>query len=157
MIKKFGSNLNGKNLRVAVVMSRFNLPICEGLYDACINELNKLGVQNENIATATVPGALEIPLTLQVFAETQNFDALIALGAVVRGETYHFEIVSNESARAITELGLNYGIPVANAVLTTNDDEQALARMTEKGADAARVAVEMANLKREINCTYQTK
>ena len=94
----------------------------------------------------TVPGALEIPLALQKMAETQQFDALVALGAVIRGETYHFELVSNESGAGITRIGLDYGMPIANAVLTTENDEQAEARMAEKGTEAARCAVEMANL-----------
>jgi len=94
----------------------------------------------------TVPGALEVPLVLQKMAESQQFDALIALGAVIRGETYHFELVSNESGAGITRIGLDYGIPIANAILTTETDEQAEVRMVEKGTDAARVAVEMANL-----------
>ncbi|PIV76996.1 MAG: 6,7-dimethyl-8-ribityllumazine synthase, partial [Rhodocyclales bacterium CG17_big_fil_post_rev_8_21_14_2_50_68_7] len=97
-----------------------------------------------------VPGALELPLSLRRMADSGRFDALIALGAVIRGETYHFEIVSNESARGITEVQLATGIPVANAVLTTEDDHQALARMRQKGEDAARVAVEMANLLRSL-------
>lgn len=155
-MKNFEQELNGAKLKIAIVMSRFNLPICEGLYHACIAELKALGVAEEDIVVATVPGALEIPSALQDFAESQAFDALIALGAVVRGETYHFEIVSNESARAVTEVGLNYGIAIANAILTTNDDDQALARMVEKGTDAARVAIEMAHLKRRIRCAYHT-
>lgn len=101
---------------------------------------------DEDILHVTVPGALEIPLALQKMAETEQFDALIALGAVIRGETYHFELVSNESGAGITRIGLDFGVPIANAVLTTENDEQAEVRMAEKGADAARVAVEMANL-----------
>ena len=101
---------------------------------------------SEDILHVTVPGALEIPLALQKLADTQQFDALIALGAVIRGETYHFELVSNESGAGITLIGLDYGIPIANAILTTENDDQALARIAEKGRDAARVAVEMANL-----------
>src|SRR5690606_3530659 len=89
---------------------------------------------------------LEIPVALQKMAATREYDALIAIGAVIRGETYHFELVANESGAGISRVALDFGIPVANAVLTTEDDAQAEARMTEKGADAARVAVEMANL-----------
>jgi len=98
------------------------------------------------VLLVTVPGALEIPIALQKMAESAQFDALIALGAVIRGETYHFELVANESGRGISNISKEFGIPVANAVLTTEDDEQAEARMSEKGTDAARVAVEMANL-----------
>jgi 6,7-dimethyl-8-ribityllumazine synthase len=111
-----------------------------------VAELKHLGVADEDVLLVTVPGALEIPLALQKMADTMQFDALIALGAVIRGETYHFELVSNESGAGITRVTLDAGIPIANAVLTTENDEQAEVRMAEKGADAARVAVEMANL-----------
>jgi 6,7-dimethyl-8-ribityllumazine synthase len=129
-----------------VVQARFNEDICHGLLSACLAELKHLGVADEDILHVTVPGALEVPLVLQKMAESQQFDALIALGAVIRGETYHFELVSNESGAGITRIGLDYGIPIANAILTTETDEQAEVRMAVKGADAARVAVEMANL-----------
>jgi len=139
-------NLSGEGQRIGIVQSRFNEDVCHGLLSACVAELNHLGVDAEDILLVTVPGALEISLALQKMAETQQFDALIALGAVIRGETYHFELVSNESAAGITRVGLSYGIPIANGVLTTDTDEQAEARMAEKGTDAARAAVEMANL-----------
>jgi 6,7-dimethyl-8-ribityllumazine synthase len=105
-----------------------------------------LGVADEDVLHVTVPGALEIPFALQKMADTEQFDALIAIGAVIRGETYHFELVANESGAGISRIALDFGIPVANAVLTTDTDEQAEARMAEKGGEAARVAVEMANL-----------
>lgn len=127
-------------------MSRFNQDVCEGLLSACTNELLELGVAPDMIRIATVPGALEIPLVLQKLARSGKFDALVALGAVIRGETYHFELVSNEMGAAITRVVLDTGVPVANGVLTTEDDDQALARMQEKGSDCARAAVEMANL-----------
>ncbi|WP_348697022.1 6,7-dimethyl-8-ribityllumazine synthase [Duganella fentianensis] len=139
-------NLSGDGLRVGIVQARFNEDVCHGLLSACLAELKHLGVEDEDILHVTVPGALEVPLVLQKMAESQQFDALIALGAVIRGETYHFELVSNESGAGITRIGLDYGIPIANAILTTENDEQAEVRMAEKGADAARVAVEMANL-----------
>ena len=139
-------NLNGEGQRIGIVQSRFNEDVCHGLLSACLSELRRLGVESEDILHVTVPGALEIPLALQKMADTRQFDALIALGAVIRGETYHFELVANESGAGITRVGLDYGIPIANAVLTTDTDEQAEARMAEKGTDAARVAVEMANL-----------
>jgi 6,7-dimethyl-8-ribityllumazine synthase len=142
----YESNLAGQGLRVGIVQARFNEDVCHGLLSACLAELKHLGVEDEDILHVTVPGALEIPLALQKMAQTQQFDALIALGAVIRGETYHFELVSNESGAGITRVGLDFGIPVANAVLTTENDEQAEVRMAEKGADAARVAIEMANL-----------
>lgn len=145
-IHEYDIDLNGKGLRVAVVMSRFNQDVCEGLLSACTATLLELGVSPDLIRIATVPGALEIPLVLQKLASSGKFDALIALGAVIRGETYHFELVSNEMGAAITRVGLDSGIPIANGVLTTEDDDQALARMQEKGSDCARAAVEMANL-----------
>lgn len=138
--------LAGKGLRIGVVQSRFNSDIGEGLRSGCLAELARLGVADADITFATVPGALELPLALQVMAQSGRFDALVALGAVIRGETYHFEIVSNESARGITDVQLNTGIPIANAVLTTENDDQALVRMVQKGAEAAQAAIEMANL-----------
>ena len=113
---------------------------------AAVEKLHELGVKDDNITVTTVPGALEVPLVLQSMAGTQRFDALIAIGCVIRGETYHFELVSNESAAGITRMTLDYNIPVANAILTTENDEQAHARIVEKAQDAAVVAVECGNL-----------
>ncbi|WP_035051540.1 6,7-dimethyl-8-ribityllumazine synthase [Andreprevotia chitinilytica] len=143
-------DMNGEGLRIAIVMARFNTPVCHGLRDACLAELAELGVAEQDLLFTTVPGALEIPLVLQTLAESGEYDALIALGAIIRGETYHFELVSNESGAGVTRVGLDYGIPIANAILTTETDEQAEVRMVEKGQDAARVAVEMANLQRNL-------
>ncbi|AKH37811.1 MULTISPECIES: 6,7-dimethyl-8-ribityllumazine synthase [Nitrosomonas] len=140
------TTLTGTELRIGIIMSRFNIEIAEGLLGACITELTKQGVQESNILLATVPGALEIPLALQKMALSDQFDALIALGAVIRGDTYHFEIVANESARGLITVQLDTDIPVANGILTTDNDDQALARMTQKGIEAARAAIEMANL-----------
>lgn len=137
-------------MQVGIVLSRFNSDIGAGLLSACKSELLKLGVESNDITIATVPGALETPLILQHMALSEKYDALIALGAIIRGETYHFEVVSNESARGISEVQLNTGVPVANAVLTTEDDDQAIARMHIKGAEAAQVAVEMYNLVRAL-------
>ena len=138
--------LAGHGLRIGMVMSRFNADVGEGLLSACADELKKLGVAPADMAIATVPGALEIPLALLGMAGSGRFDALVALGCVIRGETYHFEIVSNESARGISEVQQKTGVPVANAVLTTEDDDQALSRMAQKGREAAQAAVEMVNL-----------
>ena len=149
-IYEYESSLAGSGLTVGIVMSRFNPDICEGLLAACVGELRQLGVADANISIATVAGALEIPLTLQTMAQSDRFDALVALGAVIRGETYHFEVVSNDSCRAVMEVQLDTGVPVANGILTCEDDDQALARMQEKGADCARTAVEMANLLRAL-------
>jgi 6,7-dimethyl-8-ribityllumazine synthase len=142
----YESNLDGAGLRIGIVQARFNADVGHGLLSSCLAELKRLGVADEDTLLVTVPGALEIPLALQKMAETQQFDALVALGAVIRGETYHFELVCNESGAGISRIALDYGMPIANAVLTTETDEQAEVRMAEKGADAARVAVEMANL-----------
>jgi len=149
-VREIEKNLNGKGMQVGIVLSRFNSDIGEGLLSACKDELLKLGVESNAITIATVPGALETPLILQHMALSEKYDALIALGAIIRGETYHFEVVSNESARGISEVQLNTGVPVANAVLTTEDDDQAIARMHIKGAEAAQVAVEMYNLVRAL-------
>lgn len=149
-MREIEPNLNGAGLQIGVVLSRFNPDIGDGLLSACTAELLKLGVASDAIVVTTVPGALETPLVLQHMAMSEKFDALIALGAIIRGETYHFEVVANESARGISEVQFNTGIPVANAVLTTEDDDQAIARMHVKGAEAAQVAVEMANLIRSL-------
>ena len=149
-MKEFAIDLNGKGMRIGIVLSRFNKEVGDGLLSACLAELEKLGVATDAITLATVPGALESPVVLHQMADSQKFDALIALGAIIRGETYHFEIVANESARGISEVQLNTGVPVANAILTTEDDEQAIARMSIKGAEAATVAIEMANLLKKV-------
>lgn len=150
-IPELEPNLAGGGLSIGICMSRFNQDVCEGLLSACTAELKKLGVADEAMLITTVPGALEIPLVLQKMAATGRFDALIALGAVIRGETYHFELVSNEQGSGITQVTLDTGIPIANGVLTTEDDDQALARMQEKGSDCARAAVEMANLLKALS------
>jgi len=149
-LNKIAQDLNGAGKKIGIVVSRFNSNVCDALLNACHQELLKLGVKPQDIKIATVPGALETPLILQHMALSEQYDALIALGAIIRGETYHFEVVANESARGISEVQLNTGIPVANAVLTTEDDAQAEARMHIKGAEAAQVAIEMANLVRAL-------
>lgn len=145
-IEELEPEQDGAGLRIGIVMARFNAEVGDGLLSACTAALVKQGVAKQDMRIVTVPGALEIPLTLQVMAESDEYDALIALGAVIRGETYHFEIVANESARGITEVQLATGIPVANGILTTDDDDQADARMAQKGADCALAAIEMARL-----------
>jgi 6,7-dimethyl-8-ribityllumazine synthase len=142
---EFRSSLRGDDLRIGIVVSRFNQAICAALLESCKRALRECGVAESRMTLMTVPGALEIPLALQKLAQSGRFDALIALGAVVRGETYHFEVVSNESARGVMDVQLDSGVPIANGILTTENDQQAMARVNEKGADAARVAVEMAN------------
>ena len=147
----YSPNLSGAGLRIGIVVGRFNKDVGDGLLTACTAELVKLGVQRADMTIVTVPGALEIPLALQKLAGTGKFDALIALGAVIRGETYHFEVVSNESANGVISVQLDTGIPVANGILTTDNDQQAAARMQEKGAHCARVAIEIANLLKAID------
>lgn len=139
-------DLNGEGLHIGIVRARFNEDIGLAELDACLSELEALGVDERDVMVVSVPGALELGLTLAQMAETYEFDALIALGAVIRGETYHFELVSNESAAAMTRVALETAIPVINGVLTTDTDEQAEARAAGKGQDCARAAVEMANL-----------
>ncbi len=142
--------LDGAGLKIAIVHSRFNASIVNRMVEACEKELRQCGVKKENITLAAVPGALEMPVVLQALALTQKYQALIAIGAVIRGETYHFEIVANESCRGVMDVMLQTGVPIANGILTTNTDEQAQARTQEKGADCARVAIEMAHLLRGI-------
>ena len=144
-------DLGGAGLRIGLVMSRFNVDVCEGLLSACTAELRRHGVAASDMLLVTVPGALEIALAAQKLAQSGRVDAICALGAVIRGETYHFEVVSDQSAAALARVQLDTGIPVANGVLTTDDDDQAEARMSEKGADVARVAIEMANLLRKLD------
>ncbi|NLY26917.1 MAG: 6,7-dimethyl-8-ribityllumazine synthase [Alcaligenaceae bacterium] len=139
-------DLNGEGLHIGIVRARFNEEIGMAELEACLAELAELGVDERDVMVVTVPGALELGVTLAQMAETFEFDALIALGAVIRGETYHFEVVSNESASAISRVSLETGIPVANGVLTTETDEQAQVRAAQKGRDCAQAAVEMANL-----------
>ncbi|OZI37352.1 6,7-dimethyl-8-ribityllumazine synthase [Bordetella genomosp. 10] len=139
-------DMNGEGLHIGIVRARFNEEIGQAEQDACLEELEKLGVDERDVMLVTVPGALELGVTLAKMAETFEFDALVALGAVIRGETYHFEVVSNEMAAAITRISVETGIPIANGVLTVDTDEQAQARAAVKGRDCAQVAVEMANL-----------
>ena len=149
-IREIEPSLAGKGLRVGVVMSRFNQDVGEGLLSGCCGELARLGVAGDDVTLATVPGALELPLALLTMAQSGKFDALVAIGSIVRGETYHFEVVSNESSRGVTDVQLQTGVPIANAILTLENEDQGYQRMMEKGTDAARVAVEMANLMKRI-------
>ncbi len=143
-LREIEPNLAGAGLSIGIVMARFNKAIGEGLLSGCCQELARLGVSN--VTLVSVPGALEIPLALQALARSGKFAALVAIGCVIRGETYHFEVVSNESARGVTDVQLATGIPVANAILTVENEAQAEVRMFQKGVEAAQCAVEMANL-----------
>jgi 6,7-dimethyl-8-ribityllumazine synthase len=138
--------LDGRELRIGIVQARFNQDLTGRLAEVCINELVALGVIPKHIQHVTVPGALEVPTALQAMADSERFDALVALGCIIRGETYHFELVANESGAGVTRVSLDHHLPIANAILTVEDQAQAEARVEEKGRDAARVAVEMANL-----------
>ena len=149
-IHEIEPDLSGAGLKVGIVVSRFNKDIGDGLLSSCTAALLKHGVGPEAIGVVSVPGALEAPLVLQRMAQSGRYDALIALGAVIRGDTYHFEIVANESSSGITSVQLETGVPIANGILTTDNDEQALARMMQKGADCAMAAIEMANLLRKL-------
>jgi 6,7-dimethyl-8-ribityllumazine synthase len=142
--------LDGRKLYIGIVQARFNEAITNALWDACKKELHALGVQERHIDHVSVPGALEVPVALQALAEKNQYDALIALGCIIRGETYHFELVANESGQGVSRVALDYKLPIANAIITTEDLPQAVARQTDKGRDAARVAVEMANLLNEL-------
>ena len=134
-------------MRLGIVASLFNEEIASQLLERARAQARKLGIEH---AVVTVPGALEIPLALQWMAQSGRFDALVAVGAVIRGETYHFEVVANESARGVMDIALDFGLPVANAILTTADETQARARL-DKGAEGVRVAVEMAKLKAQLH------
>ena len=142
--------LDGSRLSIGIVQARFNADLTGKLAEACLAELAALGVEPGNIRHVTVPGALEVPVALQALADTEDFDALIALGCIIRGETYHFELVANESGAGVSRVALDHTLPVANAILTVENEAQAWARAEDKGRDAARVAVEMANLLDEL-------
>jgi len=144
--KGTSSRLDGKQLVIGIVQARFNQSVTNALAKACWDELLACGVQEKNIEHVQVPGALEVPVALQAMAEKGGYDALIALGCIIRGETYHFELVSNESAAGVTRVSLEHQLPIANAILTTENMDQAVARQVDKGRDAAQVAIEMANL-----------
>ncbi len=145
------ANLDGEGLHIGIVQARFNEALTNKLAETCRAELLALGVQERHIKHVTVPGALEVPVGLKAMAESEDFDALVALGCIIRGETYHFELVANESGAGVTRVSLDHLIPVANAVLTVENEAQAWARAEEKGRDAARVAVEMANLMDDLS------
>ncbi len=145
-IDEIEAGLDGAGLRIGLATARFNQDVCDGLLAAAATTLAKAGVREDDIVIVSVPGALELPLVLKKMAQSGHYDALIALGAVIRGDTYHFEIVSNEMAAGISRVSLDTGIPIANGVLTTENEHQATARMSEKGRDVALCAIEMARL-----------
>ena len=145
-IRRLEPNLDGAARTVAIVQSRFNPHIGKGLLGGALRALKEAHVDDERITLVTVPGALEAPLALQRLAQSGKHDALIALGAVIRGETYHFEIVANESAAGIASVQLEFGIPIGNGILTCDTDSQAEARMDAKGYEAAMASLEIANL-----------
>ncbi len=150
-MKRIAPDVKGGHLRIAIVQSRFNPAIGEGLLGGAVRALREAGIADDNVTFITVPGALEAPLALQRLAQTGDYDALVVLGAVIRGETYHFEIVSDESAAGVTSVGLEFGIPIGNGILTCDTDAQAEARMDQKGFEATLAAIEMANLLQAID------
>jgi 6,7-dimethyl-8-ribityllumazine synthase len=150
-VKRIAPDVKGGHLRIAIVQSRFNPAIGEGLLAGAVRALREAGIADDNVTFITVPGALEAPLALQRLAQTGDYDALVVLGAVIRGETYHFEIVSDESAAGVTSVGLEFGIPIGNGILTCDTDAQAEARMDQKGFEATLAAIEMANLLQAID------
>ncbi len=143
--------IDGRDLRIGIVQARFNAALTQQLADSCLAELQALGVAAKHIRHVTVPGALEVPLALLAMAESAEYDALVALGCIIRGETYHFELVANESGAGVTRVSLDHQLPIANAILTVENEAQAWARAADKGRDAARVAVEMANLMEDLS------
>jgi len=145
-IVRIEPNLRGDARRVAIVLSRFNAPIGDGLLAGALRALREAGVADERITLVTVPGALEIPLALQRLAQAGEHDGLVALGAVIRGDTYHFDIVANESAAGVASVQLEFGVPIGNGILTCDTDAQAETRMGAKGGEAALAALEVANL-----------
>ena len=143
--------LIGEGLRIGIVRARFNDALTAKLAEACLSELDRLDVDTSEVRHVSVPGALEIPVALKAMAESGDFDALIALGCVIRGETYHFELVANESGAGVTRVSLDHQLPVANAILTVENEEQAWERVEDKARDAARVAIEMAHLMEDLS------
>lgn len=154
-IRSIEGNMPCRDGRFAIVVSRFNSFICERLVDGALDTLKREGeVAEENITLVHVPGAIEIPLVCKKLAQTGNYDAILALGCVIRGNTYHFEVVANECAKGLTQVTLESGVPVANGVLTTDTIDQAVQRagskMGNKGAEAAASALEMVNVIKQI-------
>ena len=145
------TEIDGRDLRIGVVQARWNAAITDKVAHSCIAELQELGVSTKYIRHVTVPGALEIPVVLMTMADSDDYDALIAVGCIIRGQTYHFELVANESGAGVTRVSLDHQIPVANAILTVENEGQAWERAEGKGRDAARVAVEMANLMEDLS------
>src|ERR1700726_754284 len=144
--RKIATNTRAEHMRVGIVLSRFNAAIGQPLLEGALRALGEAGAPESSVTVVTVPGALEAPLALQRMAQTGDYDALVALGAVIRGDTYHFEIVANESAAGLASVQLEFGIPIGNGILTTDSEEQARSRAETKGSEAALAALEMANL-----------
>jgi 6,7-dimethyl-8-ribityllumazine synthase len=152
-IRRIAVSHDGTGRRVGIVLSRFNAEIGEGLLAGALRALAEAGVAEQDVTLVSVPGALETPLALQRLAQTGRYDALVALGAVIRGDTYHFEIVANESASGVSSVQLDMGIPVGNGILTCDTDEQARVRMDGKGYEATQAALELANLRDAVDDT----
>ena len=144
------SNKDIKSLNVGIVYSRFNEPVVKELLNSCLDHLKLEGIDENHILKKEVPGALEIPMMINAYATKKKFDVLIGVGAVIRGETYHFEVVSDQSANGLMQVQLRHNIPVINAIITTNSGEEAFARTKIKGKEAAAGAIEMALLVKDI-------
>jgi len=153
-MKTIAPNLNGQGLKIGIVQARFTNEVGSAMVEVARSKLLELGVADDDITLATVPGALEVPLVLLQLGNSGEYDALIAIGTIIKGETYHFEVVCNESAAGVSRVSLELGIPVANAILTTYNEEQARQRTAEKGAEAARVAIEMVRLGESLDALH---
>jgi 6,7-dimethyl-8-ribityllumazine synthase len=153
-LKTFEGNLDAKGLRFAIVVSRFNSFITERLISGALDALHRSGASDDNIELVRVPGSWEMPVTVSALLEQERHDAIICLGAVIRGETPHFDYVAGEAAKGLAQTSLASGVPVAFGVLTTNTLDQAIDRAGAKGGnkgfEAAMTAIEMANLLREL-------
>jgi 6,7-dimethyl-8-ribityllumazine synthase len=154
-IRRLEGDLVARDLRFAIVASRFNEFVVDRLVDGAIDALVRHGASEKNLEIVRVPGAFEMPLAVRRLAQTRRYDAIVALGAVVRGQTSHFDIVAGENASGLSRVQLESGVPVGNGVLTTESMEQAIDRAGgkagNKGAEAALAALEMANLLKRID------
>ena len=153
-MRTYQGKLNGEGLRVGIVVARFNEFITQKLLDGCQDALTRHGVAESDIEVAWVPGSFEIPLVTKKMAESGSYDAIVALGCIIRGATAHFDYVASESTKGIAKLSQYFGVPVTLGILTTDNIEQAVERagtkQGNKGSEAATNAIEMANLLKEI-------
>ena len=153
-VKVLEGMLNAQGLRFGIVVSRFNEFFTSKLLGGALDTLHRHGANEDDITVAWVPGAFELPLVSKKMAESGKYDAIIALGTVIRGSTTHYDYVCNEAAKGIAQASMSTGVPVAFSVVTTENIEQAIERSGtkagNKGADGAMTAIEMANLLRQL-------